>query len=294
MKGGCMGIGKKTKAAALCAAVGGVYLFAVCPALRHHPDTEEMKNYLYAHRGLYDNAGFCPENSLPAFQRAIDQGYGIELDIQLTKDEEVVVFHDLTVGRVLHESDGSVPDGNVADYTYDQLKEMHLKESEERVPLLSDVLELVDGRVPLIVELKVENSDFSGRLCEKAQELLDEYAGMYCVESFHPGVVLWYRLHRPSIMRGQLSKHYELRSSGLQAPVLFASQALLFNWLTKPDFIAYSVKNEKDLSRQVCRHLFRNTSVAWTVKTKNQMESMQKRYDLMIFDHFDPNEISQS
>ena len=131
-----------------CAVILGVlYLLAIMPRMLHKPDTEPFKKVLYAHRGLFDNATNAPENSLAAFQKAVDAGYGIELDIQLTKDKIPVVFHDFTLDRVCGVK------GKVCDFTYEELLKFPLSGSDQRIPKFSEVLSLVDGRVPLIVEI---------------------------------------------------------------------------------------------------------------------------------------------
>ena len=150
---------------------------------------------LIAHRGLHGRRDIAPENSMEAFRRAVDAGYGIELDIRFSKDRQIVVFHDDTLERVC----GAC--GRISDYTYEELQQFRLHQSEERIPLFSDVLELVGGRVPLVVELKADGNRYIPALCEDAARLLDPYPGEYCVESFHPRYVLWFRRNRPLVRR---------------------------------------------------------------------------------------------
>ena len=150
----------------------------------------------FAHRGLYNNSGSAPENTMAAFDRAVKAGYGIELDVQLTKDEEVVVTHDFHLRR------NCGIEGEVDQFTYEELQRFPVFHSKERIPLLEDVLKRIDGKVPLLVELKYKEGS---RICEKASQLLDLYKGTYMIESFHPQVLLWYKQHRPQVARGQLS-----------------------------------------------------------------------------------------
>jgi len=193
-----------------------------------------FKGVFYAHRGLYGNEHGIPENSLPAFRAAAEKGYGVELDVQLSSDGRVVVFHDDTLDRVcgVH--------GNVVDFPLADLQEMRLLHTEESIPLFTDVLAvLAQGAGPVIVELK------SGRrndeLCKKTREILRGYSGVYCVESFDPGIVRWFLKNAPEVIRGQLAmpaEHYAAGTNPLLARLLAGCR---FSFLNRPDFIAYQV-----------------------------------------------------
>ena len=143
-----------------------LYLLLIMPRVFGRPDTTPFEGWLYAHRGLHDNAGNAPENSMKAFQKAVDAGYGIELDVQLTLDRIPVVFHDGTLDRVCGVT------GKICDFTFDQLQQFRLYDSEEKIPKFADVLKLVDGCVPLIVEYKGETTDVS--VCPVTDPLLCE------------------------------------------------------------------------------------------------------------------------
>lgn len=257
-----------------------LYLLLVMPGLRRNPSMEPYKEWLYAHRGLHDNSSDAPENSLRAFQKAVDAGYGIELDIQLSKDGVPVVFHDFTLKRICR------AEGKVEDYTYEELQQFSLCNSEQKIPRFQDVLALVDGKVPLIVELKIEGSNLG--ICEAGDKLLSDYKGMYCIESFNPLGVRWYRKNRKDIVRGQLADAF-IEEGEYKGILYFLLENLLFNFLTKPDFIAYDRKYPGKLSRRICRYVFRNTAVAWTIKSKEQLEEAKKHFDIYIFDSFIPN-----
>ena len=141
-----------------------LYLLAIAPRMAGRPDFEPLfsKGIYYAHRGLHDNRSQAPENSMAAFQKAVEAGYGIELDVQLTRDRIAVVFHDETLSRVCG------VEGKVRDYTSEQLRSFYLCGTQERIPLFADVLALVDGQVPLIIELKAyENPETVCRLADQ-------------------------------------------------------------------------------------------------------------------------------
>lgn len=263
----------------LAAVCGGLYLLAIMPRVWRKPDRKPFAGWLYAHRGLHDNETDAPENSRKAFQKAVDAGFGIELDIQLTRDKVPVVFHDYTLKRICG------ADGKVSDYTYEELKQFHLAKSAETIPTLKEILALVGGRVPLIVEFKVEWADLS--LCMVAAPILDQYTGVYCMESFNPLAVLWYRRKRKKVVRGQLSQDFSCEKE-YKGPLYFALQHLLLNFLTKPDFVAFHHEHHSRLSRRLCRSLYGNTAVAWTIRSENELAEAKKHFDLFIFDSFIP------
>lgn len=259
------------------------YLLAIMPRMIGRPDFAPFRGRLYAHRGLHDNATEAPENSMRAFSKAIEAGYGIEFDVQLTKDEQLVVVHDFDLKRICG------ADVKIRDLTYEELQQYHICGSSQTIPLFSEVLALVAGKVPLIIEYKVPG--MKARVCELADPLLRSYEGVYCVESFHPAAVLWYRRHRSEVMRGILSDSYT--REGYHDFPWIAYQLLhhlLLNFLIKPDFVAYDCKYPKDVSRCLCYWLFRAPAVAWTVKSGEQLDALDPEYDLFIFDSFVPSE----
>lgn len=260
-----------------------LYMLVIMPRMIKRPRRAPFLGVYYAHRGFHDNRLDAPENSLKAFKRAVQKGYGIELDIQLSKDKIPVVFHDFTLDRMCGIK------GKVNEYTFAQLQQFKLGSSEERIPSLAQVLELVDGKVPLIVELKIEWTDLS--LCPVADALLREYKGIYCVESFNPLGLLWYRKHNKRVMRGQLSDAFAKdKNKKLQGILYWALENLLFNFLTKPDFIAYNYRFYRNKSRAICRYVYGGLAVAWTIRSQEDLKQRQEDFDLFIFDSFTPEE----
>ena len=145
----------------------------------------------------------------------------------------------------------------------------------------------MDGRVPLIIEFKIEFKDNS--LCTVADKVLQNYKGLYCMESFNPVGVFWYRRNRRKIMRGQLSDAF-LREGQYKGILYWILQNLLLNFLTKPDFVAYNHKHQDMLSRKICHGLYHNTAAAWTIKTQEELDKAKKHFDIFIFDSFIPRE----
>lgn len=269
-----------------------LYLLAVMPRLFHRPDYKPFHGYLYAHRGLhnmnpylkedgnpyYCNGGCFPENSYSAIKRAVEHGYGIEFDVHLTKDGIPVVFHDDTLLRICG------IEGKLKDYTYEELQQFRLLGTEETIPTFAEILNLVDGKVPLIIEYKVEGN--ANALCSTCDKILSDYKGLYCIESFHPLAVHWYRKNRPEVVRGQLSENFMQTTP---SPLFFLLGHLLFNFLTAPDFIAYNYKHANSISRILCRKLYRCLSVAWTIRSREQLEQSKSHFDLFIFEDFIPH-----
>ena len=156
---------------------------------------------------------------------------------------------------------------------------MKLAKSGQTIPTLEEVLRVVDGKVPLIVEYKMDRADT--KVCELGNKLFEKYKGPYCIESFHPLAVKWYREHRPDILRGQLSENYGRH--GRKGFVLWIMTHLLSNVMTRPDFIAYRHDDADNISRRLCRVLGA-LSVTWTIRSQKEFEKAKPHFDLFIFD----------
>jgi len=253
-----------------------LYLWLVHPCTRRRTRCREYAAARFAHRGLYDST--VPENTMPAFLLAKAEGYGIELDVRRTKDGKLVVFHDATLER----SSGNP--AKVADLTYDELKEIPIFNSNERIPLFADVLAVLKD-TPLLVEIKVDIGEtvFS----EQVAELLDTYGGPYAVESFHPFAVSWFAGHRPEVLRGQLTKTHYGRDE-LSGFYRFILVNMLANGIAKPDFIAYSLEDTRQFSFSLVRHLFHPVLFAWTVRSEEERKMAEREFDTMIFETIRP------
>ena len=247
----------------------------VAPRMINRADRAPFQNRHYAHRGLFDNNSDAPENSLAAFKKAVDAGYGIELDVQLSKDDKLVVFHDATLKRMCG------VDGNVWDYTLEELQQMKLANSQQTIPTFEEFLKVVDGKVPFILEFKLDR--VQTKVCELANEVLKDYKGVYCVESFHPLAVLWYRKNRPDVMRGQLSEEFFREEKNKGNFVLTLASFLLLNFTGRPDFIAYNHLHANNISRRICK-MMGALSVTYTIKSTEEYQRNKKNFDLFIFD----------
>lgn len=252
-----------------------VYLFMIKPGPRRDLGAYGTK---FAHRGLWDAES--PENSLSAVKKAVDAGYGIEFDIHLTRDGQVVVFHDDTLTRMCG------MDGRIEQMTYAELCELRLLGTDERIPLLTELLELVDGRVPLLVELKGESA--STALCPVADAILSAYNGPYLIESFNPILVRWYKKNRPEVARGQLFCNLN-QGKKVKKLIYFLITALLTNVLCRPHFLARGQDSVHNPSFMICKYLFRSPSYVWTVRAQNEVPAA-KRGEGIIFERFIPEE----
>lgn len=234
----------------------------------------------YAHRGLFSAADNIPENSLPAFARAVRYGFAIELDVQLTKDHQAVVFHDDSLLRMCG------ADAKIWQQTLAELRQLPLQGTRERIPLLEEVLAQIDGQVPLLIELKLPTR--STALCAVVQQLLQEYQGSYCIQSFSPLALKWYRKHQPEILRGQLSDHFnkQVKHPGL---LLFMAENLLLNWCGRPDFISYNYHYAwKCWSLKLLKYFFHTPVFVWTIGSAAAYQHCKKQYDAVIFDNYLP------
>lgn len=259
--------------------IAALVLFLIAPRRIGRPDLSHLR-VDYAHRGLHGEG--IPENSLPAFARAVERGYGIELDVQLSSDGVIMVFHDDTLVRMTgHE-------GKLHEYTCEQLQGLRLGESKETVPTFEQVLETVGGRIPLLIELKGESAGGHAALCEKLAERLETYDGAYCVESFNPMILTWFRKNRPAIVRGQLvTNTLKERPKGNKI-LNFLLAHLMLNVLSRPDFVAFCEKYDRELALRLNRSLFRAPSFVWTVRDVQTWRTFREVGSPSIFEGFLP------
>ncbi len=256
----------------------GIWLLLIAPDRAGKQKRAPFEGRAFAHRGLYEPDQSVPENSLEAFSRAAEAGYGIELDVQLSRDGQIVVFHDDTLLRACG------PDARVDAYTFAELSALPLFHTEHRMPLFSEVLAAVGGRVPLIVELKA-----GGRqtlLCEKTCAMLADYEGPYCIESFHPAIVRWFYQNAPEILRGQLSEAYRFSRRYIRGIEAFAMSRLLTNIVTRPQFIAYRI-GPKCLSVRLAETLGA-MRVSWTAQTPEEFSKHMTASGAVIFERIRP------
>ena len=263
----------------LVALIIALFVFSVMGRVGH-TGLQELRKWSYAHRGLYGPD--APENSLEAFRRARDAGYGIELDVHLLKDGNLAVIHDANLFRVTGQN------GFVEDLTTQELCQYRLQGTDETIPEFRSVLELYSGAAPLIVELKSVNNNYAS-LCEAACRMLDNYKGAYCLESFDPRCVRWLRKNRPDLIRGQLSENY-FNSGNPALPwfLKFLLRNQMLNFLTLPDFVAYRYRDRKTISNYICRKFWKLQGVTWTVQNADEYRNAVEEDWIPIFENFCP------
>lgn len=267
-----------TVAFLLAVILGVVYIFLIMPRVSDRADMD-MLTCDYAHRGLHSKA--YPENSLPAFALAMENGFGIELDVQMSSDGEIVVFHDPNLKRMCGVS------ARVSSIKSAVLRRLPLGGTEYTIPTLEDVLSMVDGRVPLLIEIKSDTKN--DKLCRRLADMLDVYPGVFAVQSFNPQILAWFKRYRPRFARGQIvAKVKKVRGTKAPRITAFLLSGLLLNVLSRPDFISVNGGRMKSLSFRLCTSLFRCRGFVWTVRNQKQYRACHGKGYYTIFEKFLP------
>lgn len=240
-------------------------------------DIDEFIGTRYAHRGLHDDKK--AENSISAFKAAVDHGFGIELDIRLSKDNKLVVFHDDTLDRVCGR------EGKVRDFTAAELATFKLSGTEDGIPTFDEVLKVVDGKVPLLVEIKELTNDSAVSL--HAIKALSSYKGAFIVESFNPLTVGRVSRAMPEVCCGFLSQNFTKEEKN-RKPLYFILEHLLFNRICNPSFIAYRHDHHYMPMLKLVR-LLGGRTFAWTVRSEaEEMLAYEHGFDAVIFENYIP------
>lgn len=221
----------------------------------------------FAHRGLHGDG--VPENSLQGFALAVERGYGIECDIQRAYDGQAMVFHDWDLGRLTGEA------GPLGKRSSGQLRGLQLQGSEERIPTLRELLDLVAGPVPLLIEIKSRREIRPNAVCLAVRRVLEGYRGPHAVMSFDPRVTRWFAAHSPVTTRGLvLTEENDRWFMGS----LRRHAAL---WHARPDFLAYDIRDLP--SRFAAAQRARGLPVAtWTVRSPELRQRAADHADAAI------------
>ena len=258
----------------------GLYLYLIAPGRsRKSAWPRKMLSVYYAHRGLHGKD--APENTLKAFQLACEKGYGIELDVRLTRDGELVVHHDPFI------PDSVTGEKQIIEQTLPQLRQYRIAGTEHCIPTFQEALNQIQGKAPLIVELKTAGKR-NEELAQKAYSCLKAYSGLWCVESFDPRLIYWFRRHAPQALRGQLAYDPSLGGPPGSGILYWCGANLLTNFLSRPDFVAYCHETDRNFSFRLMRALFHPVTVAWTVRSQAACNHLREQYDLQIFEGFEP------
>jgi glycerophosphoryl diester phosphodiesterase len=236
-----------------------------------------------AHRGLHENAAGVIENTASAFRAAIEAGFSVETDVQITADGEAMVHHDFALGRL------TLGSRQLAAMTAAGLKEVPFKDTADRMMTLGELCDFVGGRVPLVIELK---SRFDGNLAlaTRAADVLKSYAGPAALMSFDPAPVAALREIAPRLPRGIVAeRHYVDSEWGTLTDTQKRSLAFLTHApRTRPHFIAYHVTDLPSPGPWIARNILRLPLLAWTVRSEEDRTRARRWADQMIFEGFKP------
>jgi len=234
-----------------------------------------------AHRGLHGLESGVVENLPRAFQAAIDGGYAIECDLQLSADGEAMVFHDSTLDRL------TVEQGKVFKRTAAELKSVAFKDTDDRMQTLGEFLDQVAGKVVPVIELKIKNGH-EGPLEERVAHVLASYRHPAAIMSFNPRSMGWFAAKAPEITRGQLSYGYRDRNAaGLPAIQRFALRHMVFNLQSRPHFVGFDINALPQWSVALRRSLGIPV-LTWTVRTEAHRDTAAMHADQIIFETFRP------
>ena len=245
-----------------------------------HPKLNALRGWAYAHRGLHGNG--IPENSMAAFKAALDAGYGIELDIHLTKDGDLAVIHDSSLMRT------AGTDVNITQLTAKDLALYPLEGTAETIPTFHQVLDLYAGKAPLIIELKADGNN-QQQLVDTAVAAMVGYKGAWCMESFDPRCVYYLKKNHPEVIRGQLAENNFATNSKLHPVIKFLLTHNLLNFVTQPDFVSYKFADRKTTpSSYVWQNLWKLQKVTWTLRSREEYDTAVKEGWIPIFENFTP------
>lgn len=244
------------------------------------PDSKLLQTR-YAHRGLHDISQGVPENSLEAFRRAANAGFGAELDVHLTRDGRLAVLHDSNLQRACGVA------AAVEDLDATQLANCRLFGTDHGIPFLEDILPLFAGRAPLLIEIKTHRRNgpaLAAALCQA----LEGQTGPFLVESFDPRALRALRKLQPDLPRGQLSKNFHKDHSCGIFPAWLLGH-LFCNFLSRPDFVAYRFADRKCWSLRLCHRLFGMGVMLWTILSQEDLQTAEAESAAGIFEGFLPN-----
>lgn len=256
-----------------------IFLVAAISGRENYKPTEKFMKKRYAHRGLHNQNR--PENSLSAFRAAVEKGYAIELDVHVTNDAKIVVVHDNSLKRTTGD------DLIVEKLSLAELKGRKIFGSEEEIPTLAEVLEVVDGKVPLLIEMKHFGSN-SAFLANTLNYEMRNYKGEWCIESFDPRTLLWFKKNRRDVVRGQLSQNFFKSGDNLPLIQRVVLSLMSFNIITQPDFVAFNHLDAKFISYRLAKYFWNMKTFLWTVRSPEEMKKAEKEKSTVIFEDFEP------
>ena len=236
----------------------------------------------FAHRGLHDLGMGIAENSLPAFERACRYGFGIELDVRLSKEGTPHVFHDATLKRVCGIKK------QLSELSDRDLRAARLFSTDERIPTLAEMLDLIGGRVPLLVELK--NDGNPKPFAKTVSAMLAEYKGFHLVQSFDPRLLREYSRRSPDTPCGLLATRLRENGEKIGRIIDFTLRNLMTGFIHRPDFIAFEYSKRARLSAFARRIIATRPELGWTIRTPEDFQAARRDGVIPIFEGFIPGE----
>lgn len=231
-------------------------------------------NTLIAHRGLFNNDKGVIENTIPAFNKAIEHAYIIELDVHYISDNTIVVFHDDNLKRL------TGIDKKIKECTYNELRKIKLYNTNSYIPTLEEVLNVVNGKVPILIELKYDR--FVGTLEKQLMKVLSKYKGEYAIQSFNPLSIMWFKIKYPHILRGQIVSKF--KNDKISCIKKYLLTNMWFNIFTKPNYISFNIHDFE--CNKIEKFKNKYTVLGWTVKTQQEYVQLSKHYDNLICEQF--------
>ena len=234
-----------------------------------------------AHRGLFNEK--CPENSLAAFKNAVKSKLPIELDVSLLTDGTPIVFHDERLARMTGK------DGFISNCTYKDIEKLTLLGTKEKIPTLAEALDVIDGKVPVLIEIK--NYGKVGAFEKAIWKVLQGYSGDYAIESFNPYTLEWFKNNAPKVKRGQLSCFF--KDKEITGVKKFALKRMLLNKkISEPNFIVYCAE---DMPNKYVRKYYGNLPIlVYTIKNAEEENRLKEYCDNIIFDSYEPAVLSEN
>ncbi|MCV0428795.1 MAG: glycerophosphodiester phosphodiesterase [Roseibium sp.] len=250
------------------------------------PELQSIFSRPIAHRGFHDADNGVIENTPTAIQKAIDKNFAIEVDVQETSDGEALVFHDYTLDRL---AEGM---GKVIEHPSKDLVQVHMKTGTDKLWLLKDLFDLVEGKVPLVIEIKsLMRRDAQGDFVRHVTDQVASYKGAACIKTFDPDMLSHARNHNSSVLRGIVADGAEPGPdySRYGRVDRFILRHILHAPRTRPNFISYGVNDLPKAGPSLMRSFFKLPIMTWTVRTQEQRANADRYADQIVFEGFDPD-----
>lgn len=254
-----------------------IYFLLIFTRRDETKDFSKLEERLIAHRGLFDNDK-VPENSLVAYEKAIKSGYSIELDVHLTKDNQLVCIHDSDLSRMCG------VEKTLEEISLDEMKSLFLLNTSEKIPTFKEALSLIDGRTPIFVEIKYQGNYM--KTARRTARMLDSYIGTYAIQSFQPKVVRWFHKNRPSVISGQLCSNF-IKSESSFVQKISPTHTIFLSY-SRPDFIAQNYNQRENINFKLIQKITNLKTQVWSIRSKDDLYTDLDNYDMIIFDSFNP------